>query len=168
MDSTHFKNLFDTLNQSLVKVIKEKIGRHNIWPLEAEVPLLIFNPINGVEKKLRKIKKLTSESVLFNDDITLDLTEINDFNDLILILKYIEDWLEKRKTESIQIEWSIQDFEERATEIEERENKQILYDRAKFQFALKMLKKHHDCNWGITWDHIDINLNEYCTLDLKE
>ena len=39
-----------------------------------------------------------------------------------------------------------------------------LYDRSKFQESLEKMIHEHDANIGISWDTVDIYLNEYCKI----
>jgi len=166
MNSTHFRNLFDTLSSTLVSVIKEKIDRYYIKPAETEKSISILNPANEKYGLPIKISKLSSDSIVLEDNTSIGWEEIKNFNDLLLILEYVEEWLKTKAKESIHIEWSIHDFEDRASAIESRKKgKRILFDRSKFSFALKILEHHHDYNNGICWDDVDYHLEEYCKLD---
>lgn len=82
--------------------------------------------------------------------------------------------------------WSVEDFESKARDMEldwfwtELSQQQIddfknpeydiperykLYDRNTFQYALETLIEKHDCNYGITWFHIEYSLNHYCKIE---
>lgn len=71
---------------------------------------------------------------------------------------------EQYKKESIK--WSIEDFEDIAIIGEECEDGIIktIYDRSKFQYALELMIREHDCNYGIVWETIEDYLDEYCKL----
>lgn len=166
MNSIHFRNLFDTLSSTIVSVIKEKIGRFNIQTCDTEKSIIILNPTSEKYDETINVKMLSSESIVFEDNTSIVWDGIKNFNDLLLILEYVEEWLKMKANESIQIEWSIYDFEDRASEIEEStKGNHQLFDRSKFPFALKILEDHHDCNYGISWDNVDDYLDEYCRLN---
>ena len=57
--------------------------------------------------------------------------------------------------------WCVDDFEQRAKELEGLFQKK-LYDRNKFKQALQAMMGRHDCNLGISWDTLDAYLDEYC------
>ena len=59
--------------------------------------------------------------------------------------------------------WHIDDFEMKATSLEEGELKPI-YDRTKFQDSLVNMIRQHDACLGITWDTIEVYLDEYCLI----
>jgi len=60
--------------------------------------------------------------------------------------------------------WSVEDLEHRAAEQEDLEEEK-LYDRSKFESALDTMIHNHDCNWGISWDTLDVYLDSYCRLE---
>jgi hypothetical protein len=166
MNSTHFKNLFDTLSSTIISVIKEKIDRCNIQLSENIESINISYQTGEKHFETSKIKILSSELIELENNTSIDWEQIKDFNDLLLILEYVEDWFKMKADESFQIEWSIYDFEDRASEIEERTNdNNPLFDRSKFPFALRVLEKHYDCNFGVSWDDIDNHLDEYCSIN---
>jgi hypothetical protein len=84
--------------------------------------------------------------------------------------------------ETIHISWGIEDFEQRAGELELERAEDIdylegeeyegeggetppqIYDRSKFSDALCQMKHHHDCCYGITWETIDYILDSYCLI----
>lgn len=163
MDSKHFRNLYETLTSTIVSVIIEQIGRYHIHTNGKEKSIIIRNPTPEQYAETIKVKMLSSDSIVFEDNTSLGWDKIENFNDLLLILDYIEDWLEIKANESIQIEWNIGDFEDRASEIEESNSgNDPLFDRSKFPLALKILEDHHDYNLGICWDDVDDHLNQYC------
>jgi hypothetical protein len=166
MNSTNFKYILDALSNTIITSIKEKMNILYCLSCNTEKSLLIKNPSSTNISELIKVKEITTDSLLLENDVLIKINKVNEINDLIKILKYVEDCLEVNKAETISIEWSILDFENRALLIESKTNiNNKLFDRTKFPYALKMLKKHHDCNYGITWDKIDSNLEEYCTFD---
>jgi len=69
------------------------------------------------------------------------------------------------------IAWAVEDFETRADEeekfrIESDPNTELpLFDRSKFEGALKEMIHEHDAGIGITWDTISYYLNECCRID---
>jgi len=169
MNSSHFRKLFETLTETListiVSVIIEKIDRYHIQISDTEKTIIIQNPTLEKKKETIKVKMLSSDSIVFEDNTSLNWDKIENFYDLLLILEYVEDWLKVKADESIQIVWSIYDFEDRAAEIEENTNaNNLLFDRAKFPIALKILEDYHDYNLGICWDDVDDHLNQYCRI----
>lgn len=77
--------------------------------------------------------------------------------------------------DEISITWCLDDFEQQAIVFEEREQtekelaeKPILYNREKFSEALSDMKRHHDANFGISWDTVDYYLNEHCLIQKDE
>lgn len=71
--------------------------------------------------------------------------------------------------DQITITWSVEDFEDRAAEIEKENEVEIpMYDRTKFRKALRHMFEHHDCNTGITWGDVDYCLDAFCRLPLPE
>lgn len=167
MNSTHFKDLFEILSRTILSVIKQKLSRYNIRTSENEEFIFIFNPKSKKCFEPKKIKMFSSELIEFEDNTSVEWEEIKNFNDLLSILEYVENWLKIKANEFIQIEWSIYDFEDRAKEMEENENGETnqLYDRSKFPFALKIFEEQHDYNLGLCWADVDFHLNEYCKLD---
>ena len=69
--------------------------------------------------------------------------------------------------EMIAVWWSIDDIEQLATQIEKNVGK-VLYNRDEFQFALERLYDKHDCNIGISWEVIEVYLDEYCKIETTE
>jgi len=64
--------------------------------------------------------------------------------------------------------WSVEDFEQRAAEIEEDiEGGKSLYDTNKFEDALHCMVSNHDASLGISWDTIDFWLDEMCLIEKK-
>jgi hypothetical protein len=164
MNSIHFRNLFDTLSSTIISVIKEKIAHYNIQTLNTEKSIIILKPSRERYIETKRVKMLSSELILLEDNTPLVWEEIKNFIDLLSILEFVEEWSKMKANESFQIEWNICDFEDRASEIEESTNGENipLFDRSKFPFALKILEDHHDCNLGISWDDVDDHLNNYC------
>ena len=68
-------------------------------------------------------------------------------------------------TNSGQVSWCIDDFECQAEYCEEMREEGELYDREKFQSALDRMIDKHDATIGITWETIQLYLNEYCMID---
>jgi hypothetical protein len=56
--------------------------------------------------------------------------------------------LEKKR--QIAVVWSIEDVQENRPDLSD--------DQA--WHVLQMVEKHHDCNYGITWDTLDIHASE--------
>lgn len=160
MDSIQFQNLINALSASLKEVIKCKIGLGDIH-LDENQSLRL----KGHDK--RNIKILSTELITFDDGSTLDWACILNVYDLMIILEWLENWRQQKNSEKISIVWSTYDFEDIAAKNEENENVPIgsIYDRSKFKLALEMLKKHHDCNNGITWHDIGYHLDEYCKIN---
>lgn len=166
MEHSHYKKIYESLKNGLKASIKVKIGNSSILPMERKQSLYINNPAEKRIKNLIEVRELTQNTVIFKDDSTVNLTDLENFEDLLDVLKYVELWLNEKKTETIQISWSIQDLEIRASELENAKNCGCnLYDRKKFPIALNKLEKNHDCNQGITWEHIDYYLYEYCSMN---
>lgn len=65
------------------------------------------------------------------------------------------------------IAWSVEDFIQRAEEIE-GEDWEKVYDPERFSYALKRMFKNHDANMGISWDAIDQYLDAYCLREGSE
>ena len=128
----------DKLVSSLLRIVKEKIG-YRVFNIDNSNSLFLGK---------KKIKSLSCDSIIFEDESSLLLDNVSDIYDLVSILIWLEDWIKAEELNWISIRWSIYDFEDVAADNEERENVQIgsIYDRSKFLFALKMLDKHHDCN----------------------
>jgi len=141
---------------SLMRIIKEKIGYR----------VININSNNSLFLDQKKIKSLSCDSIILEDESSLLWDDVSNINDLVSILIWLEDWLKAEELNWISIRWSIYDFEDVAKEKEESENLEIgaIYDRSKFLFALKVLEEHHDCNYGITWTDIKSHLDEYCKL----
>lgn len=86
---------------------------------------------------------------------------------LAILLCYFNDIMSKC------IEWSIEDFEQRAKELENANtdfetDEQVYipeYDRSKFEQALLDMIHKHDRNLGITWNTIDYYLDEWCKIE---
>jgi hypothetical protein len=159
MDSILFQNLLNAFSASLLEEIKSKIGCGDIH-LDDHQSL----SLKGHEK--RNIKVLSNELITFDDGSTLDLDSILDVYDLMNILLWIEDWWKLEELKCITIRWSINDLEDVAQQNEKRERLPIgsIYDRTKFIDTLHLLRKNHDCNYGITWYDIGFYLDEYCRL----
>jgi len=95
-------------------------------------------------------------------------------------LSILKDEVTSAGAESIR--WSIDDFlqqallAERVYEMDPNIKKNQIsmknahkylkvYDPDKFQYALEMMIHKHDAGIGITWDTVDIYLDEYCLKD---
>ena len=61
------------------------------------------------------------------------------------------------------VTWSIEDFETVANEQEISKNT-VIYDRSKFEEALRIMVHRHDATIGISWDTVEFWLDEVCTL----
>lgn len=68
---------------------------------------------------------------------------------------------------TISITWCIDDFETKASQMEESGDKPI-YDRSKFYDALHEMARKHDAEIGITWDTVQFYLDEMCELEEPE
>ena len=66
---------------------------------------------------------------------------------------------------SHQVSWCVDDFEQHAAFIESEENGKELYDRDKFPFALQRMIDKHDASIGISWETIQVYLDEYCSIE---
>jgi hypothetical protein len=88
------------------------------------------------------------------------LEKLNNIIENLDNLKEIRELLENLNRRSIS--WEIYDFEAQATQNEGFYNKENIYDRDKFQYALELMIAEHDANVGISWNIIDIYLNKYC------
>ena len=62
------------------------------------------------------------------------------------------------------VRWCVEDFEQKASEVEEVEGF-VIYDRSKFSEALDCMIENHDCNWGISWETLEHYLDDYCLLE---
>lgn len=164
MDSIHLKKLSDSLASLILFEIKEKIaGYYNIT--KNEKTLITLSTIIEKYGKQINVKIISSEFIKLENDESITWEEIRNINDLLIILEFLEKKKKTKKNNSIFIEWSICDFETRASEIEERENvRNILFDRSRFSFALKILEDRHDCNFGINWHDLDDILFEFCCI----
>jgi len=69
--------------------------------------------------------------------------------------------LEEKLSRSVT--WSIADFETLADDRERMENT-VIYDRSKFEEALRGMIRRHDASIGISWDTVEFWLDEVCTL----
>jgi len=87
----------------------------------------------------------------------------------VSILIWLEDWLKAEELTRITIRWSVNDLEDIAQQKERSENLPLgsIYDRNKFIDTLHLLRKNHDCNYGITWYDIGFYLDEFCKLQDK-
>lgn len=56
------------------------------------------------------------------------------------------------------ITWSVDDF---AMQAANRKHPEI-YDPERYEYALNIMVDKHDACIGITWDTIDVYLDEYC------
>lgn len=87
-----------------------------------------------------------------------------EYNNALKDIRKVIIYLETQPQHSIS--WDIDDFEQRAVELEDEEkdlaDNETLYDRSKFQGALELMISRHDCNVGISWDIVDDYLNNYC------
>jgi hypothetical protein len=52
----------------------------------------------------------------------------------------------------VRIDWNLEDFEERAADLELDLNREQLIN------AMKEVAHCHDCNYGINWETIDLSL----------
>lgn len=73
--------------------------------------------------------------------------------------------IKKHRDGYLGVYWSIADFELSAQNVEEGE---VLYDRTKFPEALESMIRKHDCEFGITWEHVRYWLNTYCKLKQED
>jgi len=167
MDSQHFRTLIESLSSTLVSVIKEKIGCIHIHHFQEGIPLFISNPTGKKHGEIFKVKSLSHEFIVLEDDTCIIWDDIKNFNELISILEFLEEMKDGKSKDSFQIEWSISDFEDCATNIEEKTDgrKYPVFDRAKFRLALKILEDHHDYNLGINWNDVEFHLKRYCRIE---
>jgi hypothetical protein len=163
MNTEHFRNLSEALTSLILSEIKEKIGTFHIPHLNTEGLKITLKPSKQKEHRTVMVKMLSSELLLIEDNTSVSWAEIRNFDDLLSILEYVEKWEKIKAKDSFKIEWSIHDFEDRASEIESQTNEnKLLFDRSKFSEALKILEDYHDYNLGICWTDVDYHLNEYC------
>ena len=90
-----------------------------------------------------------------------------DVTDLITRIETVEATIHCLKIEIIKIsrksiQWSIEDFQETARQIEENRNMPNIYDSTEFQNALERMIEKHDAEIGITWETVRYYLDEYC------
>lgn len=91
---------------------------------------------------------------------------------LSLIFQMFLKYLEKRGYTILPpgthyISWSVEDFRQRAEEVEGKDWEKV-YDPEKFGYALKKMFINHDANIGVSWDVIDVYLDEYCLREGSE
>jgi hypothetical protein len=164
MNSQYFEKIVDTLTEAIISNIKQKIGNNHLQIDKNE--LRHINKNSHISNDSFSIKCISSESIITSDNESISFEEIKDVRVLLSILAYLEIWYNKKSKEFIQIEWGIIDFESRASDLEENNEKsKVIYDRSKFAMGLKILEKRHDCNFGVCWNDIDDILDEYCRLD---
>lgn len=165
MESVHFKNLFNSLLTTLVSVIKEKLVGFNIEFSNNEKLLLLESHINTDIKNPITVVQMNSECLTLSDGTSLEWEKIQNFQDLLRCLEFIECQEERRHSEFISIKWGIVDFESRASELEENSlDTELRFNRTRFPYALRILEDRHDCNLGITWNDVDDVLYEFCKL----
>jgi len=137
-------------------------------------------------------------TIIVPDNVTLEMLDISTLNDGYFIGAFdenskgihipddiaecsIDSINDINNPTSISLNWSIDDFETRALELEEEADKNYepdydskdelinkpfpIYNRTKFPNALYQMQHHHDCNNGITWDTIDFYLHLLCLLN---
>jgi len=63
------------------------------------------------------------------------------------------------------VTWTVEDFEFRARMLESYDERFCVYNRDKFEDALKTMFYNHDLDQGITWFTIDFWLDEMCRFD---
>lgn len=165
MESVHFKNIFNSFLTTLVSVIKEKLDRFNIEFSNNKKLLLLESHINTDLKKPIAVVQMNSECLTLSDGTSLEWEKVQNFQDLLRCLEFIECQEEKRDNEFISIKWGLVDFESRASELEEiSSDRELRFNRKRFPYALRILEKRHDCNFGVTWNDVDDILYEFCKL----
>lgn len=156
MDSKSLHDISQTVKKSVIASIKNKIEGHHI-KVEKD-KLKIIHSSSEQHPKLFHIKMLSPE-IVSREEFSVKYEDINNINDLLKILEFVEKWEEDRIKDTFVIEWNTFDLEEFASEMEdEQNNSNPLYDRKKFHLALKMMEKRYDCNYGITWIDIENHL----------
>ena len=97
---------------------------------------------------LYKLKGLVDSTLFLNN------------TDFTKLMKHAVSQVEKEfeDYQNRSITWGIDDFEARALDVygEDWEN---LFDKELFEEQLYEMMRHHDCNFGITWDHVDAYLD---------
>ena len=163
MESVHFRSLHNSLLNSLISVIKEKLGVFKIETDNQDKPLLIESYVDTDIKKTVRVIQMDSGCLTLSDETSLKWEKIQNFQDLLKCLDFIEYQEKKRNNEFIFIKWGIVDFESRASELEENlSDTELKFNRTKFPYALRILEERHDCNFGITWNDVDDVLYEFC------
>ena len=99
-------------------------------------------------ESLNKIRELIDSTLLLK---TTDFATIIKHH-ISQAEKEFEDWKERSVT------WSVEDFEGRAADIY-GDTWEDIFDKSLFENELYDMIRHHDCNNGITWDTIDVYLD---------
>ncbi|MFO7656171.1 MAG: hypothetical protein R6W78_03825 [Bacteroidales bacterium] len=147
MNSTYIKTLYDSLENLTKSVIKDKIGKYHIKS-SGNIDSIYITQFELDHFNSKKIEMITSESIEFDDKTSIPLEHIRNISDLLSILEYVEKWLKFKEDESILIQWSISDFEDCASEIEEEiDGKKFpIFNRSKFPQALNstLVNRHYN------------------------
>ena len=120
--------------------------------------MVIDDILNNIEGRLQQSNKAL-DSFYDNDD----LVGARYIKKEIEVIESIKKMIQERTEGMSYIGWSVEDFRHRALE----EDNSIIYDASKFQNALDIMIKEHDANIGITWETVDVYLNEYCVKETK-
>lgn len=132
---------------------------------EADSFTIHTEKLSGKNQKMVEISIPTQKPT---GDIILIFRDPDTDFELTIPIKHINK-LRIDRDDEITITWSVDDFEQRATELEEdAETIFPLYDRTKFLPALKAMLHKHDYNIGIAWSEVEYYLNTMCLLPLPE
>ena len=121
--------------------------------------MVIDDILNELESRLQQSNKALA-SFYDNDD----LVGANYIKKEIQVTKSIKEMIIETTKGMSYIGWSVEDFKYQASKQEDPS----IYDETKFQNALDAMINKHDASIGITWETIDIYLDNYCIKETKD
>lgn len=111
--------------------------------------MVIDDILHDLESKIEERRK----TKLKLDGFSADFINVE-----IAILEDVKQKIQERTEGMSYIGWSVEDFKYQASKQEDPS----IYDETKFQNALDAMINKHDASIGITWETIDIYLDNYC------
>lgn len=115
--------------------------------------MVIDDILNEIESRLQQ-----SNKALFSFYDNDDIVGANYIKKEIQVTKSIKEMIIETTKGMSYIGWSVEDFKYLASNQEDPS----IYDETKFKDALDTMINKHDASIGITWETIDIYLNNYC------
>lgn len=117
--------------------------------------MVIDDILHDLESKIEERRKTK---------LKLDGFSAGFINVEIAILEDVKQKIQERTEGISYIGWSVEDFKYQAS----KQKDPSIYDETKFQNALDIMINKHDASIGITWETINIYLDNYCIKETED